>query len=105
MLGLIFSRSHIFGNLIIYLFFNDVNRSIDKSMRMQLELILSVFNLVAVLMMLAMRPPLRNVQYEKIVRSPIDEMLKSFRILSTPTMMLLIASMVSVGEYCRLNEE
>ncbi|XP_065205994.1 UNC93-like protein MFSD11 [Planococcus citri] len=93
---ILYQSSHFLSNLIVYLIFNDVHRSIDRSMRLQLELILLCFNVVGVLMLFGLRPPLRS-KHENAVRSPFSEILKSFKILFSPKMMILIVSMISMG--------
>ncbi|XP_065206007.1 UNC93-like protein MFSD11 [Planococcus citri] len=93
---ILYQSSHFLSNLIVYLMFNDVHRSIDRSMRLQLELILLGFNVVGMLMLFGLRPPLR-AKRESISRSPFSEILKSFKILFAPKMMLLIISMISMG--------
>lgn len=90
--------SHFFGNLILYWLFNDTDRGVDRPLRVKTVLTMSGFIVIALLMMFGIQPPLRNKEYSKIVRSPVDEVLKSAKLLSTPKILLLVTTMTHIGE-------
>ncbi|XP_065204390.1 UNC93-like protein MFSD11 [Planococcus citri] len=94
---ILFQSSHFFGNLIIYFQFNDIDQAIDRPLRVRIVLTLVGFVVVAIIMMFGIRPPLRNDEEEKTVRSPGDEIIKSSKLLTTPKMLLLVITMVHLG--------
>ncbi|XP_065202913.1 UNC93-like protein MFSD11 isoform X4 [Planococcus citri] len=94
---ILYQSSHFFGNMIIYFQFNDIHRSVDRSMRTRIVFTLLGFVVVAILMMLGIRPPLRHNDQQKIARSPGNEILKASKILITPQMLMLIATMITTG--------
>jgi len=90
--------SNLFGNIFVYLQFHDDSAPIDESMRLRIVLILSAFVLFALVMMLFLPPPMRHEEDDKIIRNPLDEVKKAFKLLLSKTYVMLCPLFIYTGK-------
>lgn len=89
--------SHFFGNMVVYLQFNDINQAIDKPLRRRIITIFVSFAAIGVLMMLGIKEPIRKKEDETKLK-PWSEVVKSGKMLLSPRMLILCITMICLGK-------
>lgn len=88
----------------MYFEFNDINRAIDKPMRIRIVTTFLGFILAGVLMMLGIKTPIRKEE-DTAKRNPCTEIVKSSKILLSPHMLLLCITMICTGKMGKLSSD
>lgn len=93
-----FYSSYLFGNAFTYFQFHDETKPIDRSMRGRIALLLLGFVLAAVVILLSLKPPVREDSVEKKAsKSPSGEIKKAFSIATDKNIILSCTLFVYAG--------
>lgn len=88
--------SYLTGNLFVYYLLNDVQKEMNKSTRGEITIILMGFVIIAVIMIIFLRQPLRKKE-NKSIKNLSNEFKKSYFILKSKHIIISSTSFIFCG--------